>query len=37
LAWANANTIDILWRAKAGHFFHGQLIWLRRAALLVLS
>jgi len=36
LIWAKTQSADVLWRAQAGHYFHGQLLWLRRAALLAL-
>ncbi|CAN8142794.1 hypothetical protein THIOSC15_780002 [uncultured Thiomicrorhabdus sp.] len=39
LNWARAlaEKPDIYWREKASHFFHGELIWLRRAVLLAYS
>jgi alpha/beta superfamily hydrolase len=37
LNWAKSCSADVLWRASAGHFFHGQLLWLRKAALLALA
>jgi hypothetical protein len=37
LSWAKAQSVDVLWRAQAGHYFHGQLLWLRRAAVLALT
>jgi hypothetical protein len=37
LSWAKSQSADVLWRAQAGHYFHGQLLWLRRAAVLALS
>ncbi len=32
LDWAMSRSIipDIYWRAKASHFFHGELVWLRK-------
>ncbi|WP_019557700.1 alpha/beta hydrolase [Thiomicrorhabdus arctica] len=37
LRWAMAGELqpDIYWRAKAGHFLHGELIWLKNIILLV--
>lgn len=37
LVWAKAQHADVLWRAQAGHFFHGQLLWLRKAVLLAMG
>jgi hypothetical protein len=37
LNWAKSQSADVLWRATAGHFFHGQLLWLRKAALLAMA
>lgn len=39
LQWARglAKKPDIYWREKATHFFHGELIWLRRAVTLAYS
>lgn len=37
LSWAKQQSADIFWRAQAGHYFHGQLLWLRRAAVLALT
>lgn len=37
LSWAKGQSADVLWRAQAGHYFHGQLLWLRRAAVLAIG
>jgi hypothetical protein len=36
LTWAmsQANKPDLYWREQAGHFFHGELIWLKKVVLL---
>ncbi len=35
--WAYTQTADLLWRQNSTHYFHGQLLWLRGAASLVLA
>jgi alpha/beta superfamily hydrolase len=37
LLWAKQQSADVLWRAQASHYFHGQLLWLRRAIALGLG
>jgi hypothetical protein len=37
LVWAQVQQADVFWRHQASHYFHGQLIWLRRVMLLVLQ
>ena len=36
LNWAmsQSNKPDVYWRERAGHFFHGELIWLKKVILL---
>lgn len=36
-SWARSLGADVLWRGRAGHYFHGQLLWLRRACAVALS
>lgn len=37
LRWSRERHLDVVWRAKATHYFHGQLLWLKRAVQLVLT
>lgn len=36
LQWATQQSGDVLWRGSAGHYFHGQLLWLKQAVLMTL-
>lgn len=37
MLWSQQQTSDILWRSQASHYFHGQLLWLRKAVMIALS
>lgn len=37
MQWAKQQLADVFWRDQASHYFHGQLLWLRRAVTLVLT
>lgn len=37
LSWSQQQASDMLWRSKASHYFHGQLLWLRKAVMIALS
>lgn len=37
LLWSQQQVSDILWRSQASHYFHGQLLWLRKAVMIALS
>lgn len=36
ILWATQQGSDLLWRASASHYFHGQLLWLKQSVLMTL-
>ena len=37
MQWSIQQQASLLWRSQASHFFHGQLLWLRKAVMMTFS
>ncbi len=37
MRWSQQQQADMLWRSQASHYFHGQLLWLRKAVMMGFS
>ncbi|MCL4410102.1 MAG: alpha/beta hydrolase [Gammaproteobacteria bacterium] len=37
MQWSQQQRADMLWRSQASHYFHGQLLWLRKAVMMSFS